>query len=125
PAAGGDVDLVRGADADGRHGRPPLARLRGDLEAEAAVEVERPLDVADDHDPVVDARDPHRGPRYRGALRAHRQTYSRVSGLSLTLAPGAWATALAIAAGAGSAPPSPAPLTPSGFSGEGVTTCWT
>ena len=55
-----------------------------------------------------------------------RQTRSRVSGISrISRVESASAMALAMAAGAGSVPPSPAPLTPSGFSGEGVTTWWT
>src|SRR5207247_11080446 len=59
------------------------------------------------------------------AARTWRQRRSRVSGISVTSTPSgrrASATAFAIAAGAGKVPPSPAPLTPSGLSGEGVTT---
>src|SRR5438445_741390 len=61
PVASMDVDLLRSTDADGRHRRAPLARLLADLEAEPAIERERALDVADDHDPVIDGRDAHDG----------------------------------------------------------------
>ena len=68
-------------------------------------------------------------PRVRDQCpRMRRQRRSRVSGISVIAMPcgrSASAIALAIAAGAGNVPPSPAPFTPSGFSGDGVTTWWT
>src|SRR5262249_15500342 len=63
---------------------------------------------------------------FSNTLLTARHSRSRPSGIAVIDTPGsrsASATAFAIAAGAGSAPPSPAPLTPSGFSGDGVTTC--
>src|SRR2546428_5813183 len=54
-----DVDLLRVVDPDRRHVRAARPLFPGDREAEPLVEVQRPLEIARDDDPVVDALDAH------------------------------------------------------------------
>src|SRR5688572_5702056 len=69
-----DVDLLRLADADRRHPTVAAARARlpGDREAEALVEIQRALQVAGDDHPVVNALDAHGSLSRRRGSRARR-----------------------------------------------------